>query len=97
MPAGSYGVLARGYTASTAAMLHADLIHRRASGDELLGGLDSKPQSGTDFHLKPYIDEALSLPALTAGVGDSFVLRITYASGTSDFSVLETSMTIPSS
>jgi hypothetical protein len=89
-------VTANGVTTAADALLHADLIHRLpGASDVILGGLDSTPQAFTDFHLKPWIQGTVRLPAVDGGSGDGLVLHIHYVSGSANFSVLETSMTIP--
>jgi hypothetical protein len=59
-----------------------------------IGGIDSTPQQ-PGFHLEPWLDGDVNAAALTAQAGDGLVLRINYVSGTGDFTVIETSLTIP--
>jgi hypothetical protein len=93
---GTYTVTANGVTTAADAMLHADIIHRMSgASDVILGGLDSKPPSVMDLHLQTWIQGSVSLPAVPGGSGDGLVLRVGYIRGSSDFSVIETSMTIP--
>jgi hypothetical protein len=88
--------MANGVTTATDAKLHADIIHRLAgANDVILGGLDSTPPSIIDFHLRPWIQGTVNLPAVDGGSGDGLVLRITYLSGSANFTVIETTMTIP--
>ncbi|HZS35543.1 MAG TPA: hypothetical protein VFF06_01890 [Polyangia bacterium] len=95
LPAGAYHIHANAYTPAADAMLRADLLHRAAGGDALLGGIDSTPQPGGSLHLAPWLDGTVTLPALDARAGDGLVLRIAYVSGSSAFTVIETSLTIP--
>jgi hypothetical protein len=95
LPSGGYDVLVSGYTPATDGKLHADLIHRSSGGDVPLGGLDSAAPGAPSFHLQPWIKGTIPLGSLTSGAGDALILRIAYLTGTADFSVLETSLTIP--
>ncbi len=89
-------MLGRGYTRAADAQLHADIIHRHTgAADAILGGVDSTPQSTADFHLKPWIQGTVNAPPLSAVAGDALVLHISYLSCTSDFTVLETNLSIP--
>jgi hypothetical protein len=95
LPAGAYAVLADGYTQATDAKVHADLIYRPAGGaDKILGGVDSTPQPAS-FHLQPWVQGNICGTALAASAGDALVLELTYISGSSPFTVLQTHLTIP--
>ncbi|HJU24582.1 MAG TPA: hypothetical protein VJ891_18930 [Casimicrobiaceae bacterium] len=95
LPAGAYHLHADGDTQSTTAKLHADLVFRHAGApDATIGGIDSTPQP-PGFHLQPWLDGDVHAPALAAQPRDALLVRIDYVSGTGDFTVIETSLTIP--
>jgi hypothetical protein len=95
LPAGAYHIHADADTQSTDAKLHADLLYRKVgAADVTIGGIDSTPQP-PGFHLQPWLDGTLNEPALSAQAGDGLVVRINYVTGTGDFTVIETSLTIP--
>jgi len=75
-------------------MLGATLLARTAgASDRTLGTIASTPPPATaGAHLATWIDGTLTLPAVTA---DSLVLVVDYASGSSPFTVIETTLTIP--
>ena len=101
LPAGGYDVLLSGYSADASAKLHAELLHRSGGGadggvDELLASLDgTPPPSGSGLHLEPWLSGTACAGALDAAPGDGLILRITAPDATSDFILLETSLTIP--
>ena len=102
LPAGAYSLLVRGYTAAADAKLHADLLRRPAdapdggAADQVIASVDSSPPpAGGGFHLQSWIEGILCAPAIAAEPGDGLVLRIQYQSGAKDFTVVETSLSIP--
>jgi hypothetical protein len=90
-------LLVRGYTADLGARLHAELALHPASGpDQPLGSLDSAAAAAdAGFHLQAWIDGTLCVGTLAPQPGDGLLLTITYASGAADFTVLETTMSVP--
>lgn len=100
LPAGGYDVLLSGYTADPNARLHAELLLRSGGAD---GGVDQRlasfdgmpPPPGGGLHIQPWLAGSACLGPLQAVPGDGLVLRITDPDGTSDFILLETSLTIP--
>jgi hypothetical protein len=94
LPAGDYHVHVDGYTSASDAKLDATLLARSAgAADRTLGVVPSTPPPATaGAHLATWIDGTLTLPAESA---DAIVLVIHYTSGSSPFTVIETSLTIP--
>lgn len=97
LPAGEYKIGVFGFTRATDARLRAELLYRSASNaDTVLGTVDSVPiPRDTGTSLKAWIEGSLDLPTLQAQQGESLLLHIVYVSGSADFYVLETSLTIP--
>jgi hypothetical protein len=64
--------------------------------DHTLGSLDGMPPAMPgSFHLQSFLQGTICAPAITPQPGDGVVVRLTYASGASDFAVIETHLSAP--
>jgi hypothetical protein len=76
------------------AKLRAELIlHPLAGADHSIGTIDSTPLAG-GFHLVPWIQGNICGEIPMTAAGEGLILRFANT-GSSDFSVLETKLTIP--
>ena len=85
-----------GYTQGMDAKLRASVLHRRMGVTLLtLGGVDSNPQPAPAGELQAWVEGKVSAPALRAIAGDELVLHIDFPTGSANFVVIETSLSIP--
>ncbi len=88
------------YTAATDAKLHAELVYLPGGADggapeQVLAAIDATPPPNAGFHLTDWIDTTACASSLAAQPGDGLELRLHYVSGSSAFTTIETTLTIP--